>query len=64
MPHDARRLSSRLSRRRALGGVGAAALSLGQVPGAVAQEAIDVVAVLNALRTARVPRSLTDFEAA
>jgi len=46
-------------------GMGFAAAGLmGPVAGAVAQEAIDVVAVLNALRTARVPRSLTDFEAA
>jgi cation transport ATPase len=36
---------------------------LGPVAGAVAQEAIDVAAVLNALRTARSPRSLTDFDA-
>ena len=42
----------------------AAAGLMGPVAGAVAQEAIDVGAVLNALRTARVPRSLTDFEAA
>jgi cation transport ATPase len=41
----------------------AAAGALGPVAGAVAQEAIDVVAVLNALRTARVPRQLTDFGA-
>ena len=47
-----------------LAGMGFAAAGLmGPVAGAVAQEAIDVVAVLNALRTARVPRSLTDFEA-
>jgi hypothetical protein len=46
-------------------GMGFAAAGLmGPVAGAVAQEAIDVVAVLNALRTARVPRSLTDFEPA
>jgi heavy metal translocating P-type ATPase len=41
----------------------AAAGLLGPVAGAVAQEAIDVGAVLNALRTARSPRSLTDFDA-
>ena len=41
----------------------AAAGLLGPVAGAVAQEAIDVAAVLNALRTARSPRCLTDFDA-
>jgi cation transport ATPase len=41
----------------------AAAGLLGPVAGAVAQEAIDVSAVLNALRTARTPRSLTDYDA-
>jgi heavy metal translocating P-type ATPase len=41
----------------------AAAGLLGPVAGALAQEAIDVAAVLNALRTARPPRSLTDFDA-
>ena len=40
----------------------AAAGWMGPVAGAMTQEAIDVVAVLNALRTARAPRSLTDFE--
>jgi cation transport ATPase len=47
-----------------LSGVGmvfAAAGLLSPVAGAVAQEAIDLVAVLNALRTARVPADLTDF---
>jgi heavy metal translocating P-type ATPase len=47
-----------------LSGVGmvfAAAGLLSPVAGAVAQEAIDLVAVLNALRTARVPKELTDF---
>jgi hypothetical protein len=34
---------------------------LSPVAGAVAQEAIDLAAVLNALRTAREPRVLTDF---
>jgi heavy metal translocating P-type ATPase len=48
-----------------IAGMGAAAAGiLGPVGGAVAQEAIDVIAVLNALRTARVPHSLTDFDAA
>jgi heavy metal translocating P-type ATPase len=41
----------------------AAAGLIGPVAGAVAQEAIDVAVVLNALRTARAPRSLTDFDA-
>ena len=44
-------------------GMGAASAGLlGPVAGAVVQEAIDVAAVLNALRTARPPRSLTDFD--
>lgn len=46
-----------------LAGMGFAAAGLmSPVAGAVVQEAIDVVSVLNALRTARVPRALTDFE--
>ena len=47
-----------------LSGIGmalAAAGLLSPVAGAVAQEAIDLLAVLNALRTARVPAKLTDF---
>jgi hypothetical protein len=36
---------------------------LGPVAGAVVQEGIDVAAVLNALRTARPPRSRIDFDA-
>src|SRR5262249_38527368 len=44
-------------------GMGFAALGvLSPVGGAVAQEAIDLLAVLNALRTARPPEQLTDFE--
>ena len=39
----------------------AAAGLLAPVAGALAQEAIDVVAVLNALRAAWAPRALTDF---
>ena len=35
---------------------------LSPVAGAIAQEAIDLLAVLNALRTARSPSVLTDFE--
>jgi cation transport ATPase len=42
------------------GMVFAAAGLLTPVAGAIAQEAIDLVAVLNALRTARVPKSLSD----
>jgi heavy metal translocating P-type ATPase len=44
------------------GMVAAAAGMLLPVTGAIAQEAIDLAAVLNALRTARPPRVLTDFE--
>jgi cation transport ATPase len=40
----------------------AAAGVLTPVAGAVAQEAIDLVAVMNALRTARPSGELTDFE--
>ena len=40
----------------------AAAGALPPVAGAVAQELIDLVVVLNALRTAREPPILTDFE--
>jgi len=47
----------------AVGMVFAAAGLLAPVAGAVVQEAIDLVAVVNALRTARPPRSLTDFPA-
>jgi cation transport ATPase len=39
----------------------AAAGMLPPVAGAIAQEVIDLVAVLNALRVALPPRSLTDF---
>ena len=39
----------------------AAAGLLSPVAGAVAQEGIDLLAVLNALRMARVPKSLTDL---
>jgi P-type E1-E2 ATPase len=45
-----------------LGGMAfAAAGALSPVAGALAQEAIDVAAVLNALRAAWPPRTLTDF---
>jgi cation transport ATPase len=36
---------------------------LSPVAGAVAQEVIDLLAVLNALRTARQPAALSDFPA-
>jgi len=48
-----------------LSAVGMAFAALGllsPVAGAVAQEAIDLLAVLNALRTARSPAALTDFD--
>jgi cation transport ATPase len=48
----------------ALSGIGmafAAAGMLSPVAGAVAQELIDLIAVLNALRTARQPSTLIDF---
>jgi heavy metal translocating P-type ATPase len=45
-----------------LGMAFAAAGMLSPVAGAVAQEVIDLVAVLNALRTARQPSALTDFD--
>jgi cation transport ATPase len=48
-----------------LSGIGMALAAFGlltPVAGAVAQEAIDLVAVLNALRTARPPSEPTDFD--
>ncbi len=45
-----------------LGMAFAASGVLSPVAGAVAQEVIDLVAVLNALRTSRPPRALTDFD--
>jgi len=45
-----------------IGMLAAAAGYLPPVAGAIAQEVIDVLAVLNALRAAMTPRSLTDFE--
>ncbi len=46
-----------------LGGMGVAALGfLPPVAGAIAQEVIDVVAVLNALRVALPPRTLSDYQ--
>jgi cation transport ATPase len=40
----------------------AAAGHLPPVAGAIAQEVIDVLAVLNALRASMTPRTLTDYE--
>ena len=59
----------RIALESAVGGmllsvVGMAFAALGvlsPVAGAIAQEAIDLLAVLNALRTARSPSALTDF---
>jgi heavy metal translocating P-type ATPase len=67
--HLSRRLR-RVALQSAVGGmllsaiamVFAAVGALPPVAGALAQEAIDVVAVLNALRTARPPAPLTDFQ--
>ena len=69
--HVSRRLR-RVALQSAIGGmllsaVGMCVAAIGALPpvaGALAQEAIDVVAVLNALRTARAPARLTDFETA
>jgi cation transport ATPase len=66
--HIGRRLR-RIALESALGGIAAslacmllAAIGgLTPVEGAVAQEVIDVVAVLNALRAGTAPRDLTDF---
>ena len=68
--HLARRLR-RIALQTAVGGMAASVVGmivaaaglLTPVAGAVAQEAIDVAAVLNALRTARTPRVLSDFDA-
>jgi P-type E1-E2 ATPase len=68
--HISRRLR-RVALESAIGGmllsvIGMAFAAIGMLPpvaGAVAQEAIDLVAVLNALRTARQPARLTDFDA-
>ncbi|MBI1372676.1 MAG: cadmium-translocating P-type ATPase [Phycisphaera sp.] len=61
----------RIALQSAVGGmalsvVGMILAAMGYLPpvaGAVAQEAIDVIAVLNALRVAIPPKSLTDFDA-
>lgn len=67
--HIGRRMRS-IALQSAIGGMGlsmigilvAAAGYLPPVAGAITQEVIDVLAVLNALRAARTPRMLTDFE--
>jgi cation transport ATPase len=65
--HLSRRLR-RIALQSAVGGMAlsaagmvfAAAGLLTPVAGAIAQEAIDLIAVLNALRTARLPATLSD----
>jgi P-type E1-E2 ATPase len=67
--HIGRRMR-RIALQSAVGGMAASVAGMGfaaagfltPIAGAVAQEVIDVVAVLNALRTARTPRVLTDFD--
>lgn len=67
--HIGRRMRS-IALQSALGGMGlsvvgmmmAAAGYLPPVAGAIAQEVIDVLAVLNALRASATPRTLSDFE--
>ena len=67
--HVAARLR-RIALQSAIGGMAASVAGMGiaaaglltPVAGAMAQELIDVVAVLNALRAARPPRVLTDFD--
>ena len=59
----------RVALQSAVGGMALSAAGMGfaafgllaPVAGALAQEGIDLVAVLNALRTARAPARLTDF---
>jgi heavy metal translocating P-type ATPase len=68
--HISRRMRA-IALQSALGGMGlsvagmgfAAAGLLAPVAGAIAQEVIDLIAVVNALRVAWPPRSLTDFQA-
>jgi P-type E1-E2 ATPase len=67
--HIGRRMR-RIALQSAVGGmalsvVGMVLAAFGYLPpvaGALAQEAIDVVAVLNALRTVAAPKALTDYE--
>ena len=67
--HIGRRMR-RIALQSAVGGMGlsligmciAAAGYLPPVAGAITQEVIDVLAVLNALRTSMTPRTLTDYE--
>jgi hypothetical protein len=68
-PRDARGVFRRIALESAVGGmllsvVGMTFAALGvlsPVGGAIAQEAIDLLAMLNALRTAQSPSALTDF---
>jgi len=67
--HIGRRMR-RIALESAIGGMGlsligmcvAATGHLPPVAGAITQEVIDVLAVLNALRTSMAPRTLTDYE--
>ena len=67
--HIGRRMRS-IALQSAIGGMGlsmicifiAAAGYLPPVAGAIAQEVIDVLAVLNALRASMTPRTLSDYE--
>jgi len=66
--HISRRLR-RIALQSAVGGMGLSVIAMGfaafghltPVRGALVQEAIDVLAILNALRVARQPRELSDF---
>jgi heavy metal translocating P-type ATPase len=66
--HISRRLRA-VALQSAIGGMALSAIGMSlaafglltPVAGAIAQEAIDLVAVLNALRTARAPSAMTDF---
>lgn len=67
--HIGRRMR-RIALQSAVGGMGLSLIGMGvaaaghlpPVAGAVTQEVIDVLAVLNALRTSMTPRTLTDYE--
>ena len=67
--HISRRMRS-IALQSALGGMALSVAGMGlaafgylpPVAGAISQEVIDVIVVLNALRAALPPRSLTDFQ--
>ena len=67
--HIGRRMRS-IALQSAIGGMGLSLIGMGiaaagylpPVAGAITQEVIDVVAVLNALRASMTPRTLTDYE--